>query len=198
MPAFVPEVLRQGLRDYAGRIAVVSSFGADSAVLLAMVAEVDSSVPVLFLATGQHFPETLAYRRELAATLGLTDVRDVRPGPAALAARDPEGLLHGFDPDACCTLRKTEPLDQALAPFAAWVNGRKRAQSATRANMPSVDAWMAASRSTRLSTGRCMMWSRNSTGAACRAIRSRTVATFPSAAPRVPGPSGPVRIRAPG
>jgi hypothetical protein len=139
MPASVSELLRQGLRDYAGRIAVVSSFGAESAVLLGFVAELDPAVPVLFLDTGQHFPETLAYRRELVATLGLTDIRDVSPRAGAVAARDPEGMLHAFDGEACCALRKIEPLEQALAPFSAWVTGRKRAQSATRAHMPFVE-----------------------------------------------------------
>ena len=130
--------LRQAvLHDFPGRIAVVSSFGAESAVLLALVAEIDPAVPVLFLETGQHFPETLAYRSHLAATLGLRDVRDVRP--QALADRDPEGQLHAFDPDACCALRKVEPLAEALRPFAAWVTGRKQGQAATRAAMPLIE-----------------------------------------------------------
>ena len=132
--------LRWSLASFKGRIAVVSSFGAESAVLLALVAELDPSVPVLFLETGQHAPETLEYRHRLAAALGLQDVRDARPAPGALARRDPGGVLHAFDPDACCALRKVEPLEQALQPFAAWITGRKRAQAATRAAMPVVEA----------------------------------------------------------
>lgn len=131
--------LRWSVDHFKGRIAVVSSFGAESAVLLALVAELDRSVPVLFLETGQHAPETLAYRDRLAATLGLLDVRDIRPPFRALASRDPDGVLHAFDPDACCALRKVEPLEQALQPFAAWITGRKRAQAATRAAMPVVE-----------------------------------------------------------
>lgn len=121
---------------FPGRIAVVSSFGAESAVLLAHVAEIAPATPVLFLETGQHFPETLAYRRQLAARLGLSDIRDITPDPAVLARDDPAGQLWHFDPDACCARRKVAPLAAALAPFEAWVNGRKRFQAATRADLP--------------------------------------------------------------
>ncbi len=131
--------LRWCLASFTGRVAVVSSFGAESAVLLALVADLDRSVPVLFLETGQHAPETLAYRHRLAAALGLRDVRDVQPTPDALAQRDPDAILHAFDPDACCALRKVEPLEQALQPFAAWITGRKRHQAATRAVLPVIE-----------------------------------------------------------
>ena len=126
-------------RDFAGRFAVVSSFGADSAMLLALVAEIDRAVPVLFLDTGMHFPETLAYRDALTARLGLTDVRSIVPDPAAVAARDPRGDLHLFVPDDCCALRKVAPLARALAPFAAWATGRRRQQAATRTHLPFVE-----------------------------------------------------------
>lgn len=131
--------LRRSLAELKGRIAVVSSFGAESGVLLALAADIDPSVPVLFLETGQHAPETLAYRHRLAAALGLRNVRDVRPTPGALDQRDPDGILHAFDPDACCALRKVEPLEWALQPFAAWVTGRKRHQAATRAALPVIE-----------------------------------------------------------
>lgn len=121
--------------EFAGRIAVTSSFGAESAVLLAMVAEVDPYVPVLFLDTGQHFPETLAYRAELTERLGLRDVRDIRPATDTTSHADPEGVLWQFDADACCRLRKVVPLQSAIAPFAAWVTGRKRGQSRLRQNL---------------------------------------------------------------
>ncbi len=124
----------------AGRLAVVSSFGAESAVLLALVAEIAPATPVLFLETRKHFPETLAYRDGLAAYLGLTDVRDVAPAPAELRRRDPGGELWQFDPDACCALRKVEPLEQVLLPFDGWITGRKRFQAATRARLPFVEA----------------------------------------------------------
>ena len=130
-------VLRRAILGiFAGRIAVVSSFGAESAVLLALVADVDPSTPVVFVDTLHHFSETLAYRDTLARRLGLTDVRSVGPTNAALAAADPTAELWQYDPDACCSLRKVTPLDRALAPFDAWISGRKRHQSQTRAALP--------------------------------------------------------------
>ncbi len=119
-------------REFAGRIALVSSFGAESAALLHLVAEVDRATPVLFLETGMLFPATLAYQQELADRLGLTDVRLIRPDPADLRAEDPDGTLNASDPDACCDMRKTRPLERALEPFDAWITGRKRFQSAER------------------------------------------------------------------
>ncbi len=119
--------------EFRGRIALVSSFGAESAALLHLVAETDPATPVLFLETGMLFPATLAYQQELAARLGLTDVRLIRPDPADLRAGDPRGDLNGVDPDACCALRKTRPLERALSGFDAWITGRKRFQSAERA-----------------------------------------------------------------
>lgn len=124
------------LREHVGRIAVVSSFGAESALLLALVAEIDPSVPVLFLETGKHFPQTLAYRDQLVALLGLTDVRSVAPDSAAVSVRDPAGQLYASDADACCDIRKVQPLAGALGSFDAWINGRKRYQGGGRAALP--------------------------------------------------------------
>ena len=133
-------ILRDAMRTVLpGRVAAVSSFGTESVVLLSMIAEIDPSVPVLFLDTGKHFPETLAYRDELALRLGLGDVRDVVPAAPALADRDPSGELWHFDPDACCALRKVEPLDRTLAGFDGWISGRKRHQAATRRALPVVE-----------------------------------------------------------
>ena len=122
--------------DHRGSIAVVSSFGAESAVLLALVADIDAATPVLFIDTRQHFPETLAYRDELTAFLGLTNVRTIGPTDAEVQANDPPGQLWIYDPDACCRFRKVTPLDRALAPFTAWVTGRKRHQAFTRVALP--------------------------------------------------------------
>jgi phosphoadenosine phosphosulfate reductase len=134
------EVLSQAIHGpLRERIAVVSSFGAESALLLSVVAEIDPSIPVIFLETGKHFPETLAYRDELTATLGLTDVRDIVPPAQSLRENDPDGELWYYDPDACCALRKVAPLAHALAPFDAWISGRKRFQAATRAALPLVE-----------------------------------------------------------
>ncbi|MGN5373782.1 phosphoadenylyl-sulfate reductase [Sphingomonas hankookensis] len=119
-----------------GRVAAVSSFGAESAVLLHLIASVDRSVPVLFLETGKHFPETLAYRDLLVGRLGLTDFRDLHPDAALLAAKDATGLRWSYDPDGCCDLRKVEPLARALTGFDASFTGRKAFQSVTRTALP--------------------------------------------------------------
>jgi phosphoadenosine phosphosulfate reductase len=126
-------VLSEGL---AGRIAVVSSFGAESAVLLHLLASVDRAVPVLLLETGKHFPETLAYRDELVQRLGLTNLINLTPDAAALAARDGNGLRWSYDPDGCCEIRKVLPLARALAGFDASFTGRKGFQNASRAGLP--------------------------------------------------------------
>jgi phosphoadenosine phosphosulfate reductase len=123
----------------AGEAAVVSSFGAESAVLLALAAEVDRSVPVVFLETGKHFPETLRYRDRLIDVLGLTDVRSIAPAADDIAADDPDGILWASDPDRCCDIRKVRPLERALAPFDAWLTGRKRFQASTRQELAAVE-----------------------------------------------------------
>jgi phosphoadenosine phosphosulfate reductase len=135
--ASAPEVLLENvIRDqYRNGVALVSSFGAESALLLHMVARIDRNTPVLFLETGMLFPETLAYQRELASCLGLSDLRLIRPGAGDLAGDDPDGTLHRDNTDACCFLRKTLPLRRALEPFGAWITGRKRAQAVTRSGL---------------------------------------------------------------
>ncbi len=122
------------------RLAVVSSFGTEAAVLLKIAADVDPAIPVVFLDTGWLFQETLEYRDLLIRRLGLRDVRTVSPDPARLAAADPERELWYSDADACCRIRKVEPLARALAPFAAWINGRKRFQGGLRTAIPVVEA----------------------------------------------------------
>jgi phosphoadenosine phosphosulfate reductase len=134
-------VLRHALDDpQIGRIALVSSFGAESVVLLHMLSVIDRSVPVLFIDTQMLFAETLAYQARLAADLGLTGVQILRPDPAEVLAQDADNLLHLSDPDACCALRKRRPLARALAPFDAWITGRKRIQGGDRASLPFFEA----------------------------------------------------------
>ena len=135
-----PVALLRKARDVFGeKLAVLSSFGAESALLLAMVAEADRDLRVLFLDTGRHFPETLAYQRDLADMLGLTNVVDVGPDGKQIERRDPTGELWAFDPDACCALRKVEPMKLASLPYDALVTGRKRGQATTRAQMTVVE-----------------------------------------------------------
>jgi phosphoadenosine phosphosulfate reductase len=126
--------------EFPGRVAVVSSFGTETAVLLALVADIDPSVPVIFLDTGKHFEETLEYRDQLVAELGLRDVRSVAPDWSQLFTRDPDGALWRRDSDACCFLRKVLPLRQALAGFDAWITGRKRYQGGVRWDLPPFEA----------------------------------------------------------
>ena len=126
-------VLKDGL---AGEVAVVSSFGAESAVLLHLVSRIDPAIPVLFQETGKHFPETLAYRDTLTELLGLTGLRNLIPAPAEIAAKDESGLRWSYDPDGCCEIRKVQPLARALGSFDATITGRKAFQSSTRAALP--------------------------------------------------------------
>jgi len=134
------DVLRDLLcRVFPRRIALVSSFGAESAVLLHLVSSIDRATPAIFLDTGKLFPETLRYRDELVARLGLLDVRSVTPDAGTLALADPAGTLWQSDPDVCCWHRKVEPLDEALAGFPAWITGRKRFQGGMRGALPLIE-----------------------------------------------------------
>ena len=129
-------VMEGALRDpEAGNIAMVSSFGAESVVLLHLVALIDRKTPVLFIDTRLLFAETLAYQQEVAERLHLTDVRVIRTDEELLARQDPYGALRLTDKDACCGLRKTLPLEQALSGFDGWITGRKRFQSSSRSTL---------------------------------------------------------------
>jgi len=131
------EMLRTVLGEHmVGDVALVSSFGAESAALLHLVASIDPTVPVLFLDTGKHFPETLAYRDELAARLGLKDLRILAPDAEVIEKRDATGLRWSYDPDGCCEIRKVVPLEKAMADFDASITGRKAFQASTRNALP--------------------------------------------------------------
>jgi phosphoadenosine phosphosulfate reductase len=119
-----------------GDAAIVSSFGAESSVLLHLISSIDPAVPVLFLDTGKHFPETLAYRDLLQQEIGFTDLRNLTPDETLLTNKDENGLRWSYDPDGCCEIRKVIPLKQALAGFDAQFTGRKAFQSATRTALP--------------------------------------------------------------
>jgi len=134
-------LLRLAIEDlFPGRIALVSSFGADSVVLLHMAAQIDPTTPVVFVDTGQHFEETLRYRDALVARLGLTNLVDAKPDAAVTAAEDPEKFLFASDPDRCCDIRKVQPLARALDGYDAWITGRKIFQTATRSRVPLFEA----------------------------------------------------------
>ncbi|MDY0874148.1 phosphoadenylyl-sulfate reductase [Dongia rigui] len=134
------EILEAAIHElFPGHIALVSSFGAESALLLHFLAEVDRSVPILFLDTGKHFDETLMYRDILAGRFNFQDMRAIEPDLAAIAQHDPHGKLWETNPDLCCQLRKVDPLQRALGPFDAWITGRKRYQSRARAALPTFE-----------------------------------------------------------
>jgi phosphoadenosine phosphosulfate reductase len=131
--ASAEDVLAGVLAEFPGQVALVSSFGAEAAVLLHMVAGVDRHLPVLMIDSLMLFEETLAYQRALSDHLGLTDVQHLHPDAMDLARLDPDDTLHRRDTDACCAIRKVAPLDRALRRWPVSVTGRKRFQAHTRA-----------------------------------------------------------------
>ena len=109
----------------AGRVAVISSFGAEAACLLSLVASKDPSTPVVFLDTRKHFAETLTYVDDLMDRLGLTTLVRARPSPARLEVDDPDGELNAHDSDRCCYLRKTMPMTRTPDIAQELVRGRR-------------------------------------------------------------------------
>ena len=136
----VPTVLQAMVGEhFHHRIALVSSFGTESVVLLHMVSQIDPALPVVFLNTGKLFDETLRYRERLVEQLGLSDVRDIQPDSSDLILRDHDGELWGNDPEQCCIVRKVEPLNRVLAQFSAWITGRKRMHGGNREALPIIE-----------------------------------------------------------
>ena len=134
-------VLEHALKDDdLGRVALVSSFGAESVVLLHLISVIAPETPVLFVDTRMLFPETLEYQRKLAEELHLCDVRTIRAAQPRVAFEDPDNTLHQFNTDACCAVRKVEPLERALAGFDGWITGRKRFQNADRGTIDFFEA----------------------------------------------------------
>ena len=130
-------ILRASIvREWPETLTYVSSFGAESAVMLALIADVDPDLPIVFLETGMHFPQTLDYKEEITECLGLTNVREITPNETERKVLDPKNNLWKTDTDACCALRKVRPLEPALEGFKAWVTGRKRFHGGARLNLP--------------------------------------------------------------
>jgi phosphoadenosine phosphosulfate reductase len=134
------DVLAGVLAEFPGEVALVSSFGAEAAVLLHMVAGIDRHLPVLMIDSLMLFEATLEYQRTLSDHLGLTNVQHLHPDGADLARLDPDGTLHRRDTDACCVIRKVAPLDRALRRWPVSISGRKRFQAATRASLEVFEA----------------------------------------------------------
>lgn len=135
------DLLEAAIRKvFPGRITLVSSFGAEAAALLHMVARIDPAMPVSFVDTGRLFGETLRYRDTLVRALGLRAVRTVRPDPARVRAADPELMLWRQNADVCCFVRKVEPMQRALEGFDAWITGRKAYHGGERKGLPHIEA----------------------------------------------------------
>lgn len=124
------------IREWTDKLTYVSSFGAESVAMLALIADVNPALPIVFLETGMHFPQTLDYKDELIEKLGLTNVREIPPSETERKILDPKNTLWKTDPDACCDLRKVRPLEPALEGFEAWITGRKRFHGGARMSLP--------------------------------------------------------------
>ena len=134
------QVLRAAIEDvFPFRVAALSSFGAESAVVLHMIAAIDPATPVIFLDSGQLFAQTLQYQRDLSDRLGLTNIRVQHPDTQDVTKADPDGMLWKSDPEACCRLRKVVPMERSLEGFDAWIPGRKRFQGGRRITLPVVE-----------------------------------------------------------
>ena len=137
------EIAAWAVREFPGRIAMASSFGPESGVLLHMVSRIDPAVPVLFLETGYHFPETLQYKEELVRLLGLKRVLDLKADPKRKAevVKQYEGVPYEKNPDLCCQINKVEPIDKALAEFGAWMSGIRRHQTDFRKSIRIIEEY---------------------------------------------------------
>lgn len=129
------QLIATAIKNHPGRVALLSSFGAESSVLLHMVSEIASDLPVLFLDTEKLFPETLDYRDQLVRELGLTNLQNINPDPEDIARVDPDGILNTFDKDLCCHFRKTVPMHKAFSAFDIIISGRKRFHGAARSDL---------------------------------------------------------------
>lgn len=137
------EIMAWAVEEFTPRLALTSSFGPESGVLLHMVSRIDPNVPVLFLETGYHFPETLAYKETLTGFLGLANVVELRADPEKRAAvvAEHDGIPYEKNPDLCCHVNKVEPLHRALSRYDAWVSGIRRTQTDFRKRTRMVDAF---------------------------------------------------------
>jgi len=137
------EIIAWAVREFRGKIAASSSFGPESGVLLHMISRIDPSVPILFLETGYHFPETLKYKEDLVTLLGLKNVMDLKADPKRKAevVKRYEGVPYEKNPDLCCQINKVEPIDLALKDYDAWMSGIRRNQTDFRKSIRAVEEY---------------------------------------------------------
>jgi phosphoadenosine phosphosulfate reductase len=125
--------LREHLENVQ-RACITSSFQAEDVVVLHMALQLQPQIPVIFLETGYHFPETLVYRDRIASEWDLNLV-NVEAEQSVAEQETQFGILNQTAPDRCCGLRKVEPLFRALGSYTSWVTGLRRQQSKSRANL---------------------------------------------------------------
>jgi phosphoadenosine phosphosulfate reductase len=130
-----PKILEWAWATFGERLALSSSFQTQSLPLLHFVSTHVPELPVLFLDTGFHFPETLAFRDQLMEEWGL-NVMNLRYADGHGAFQQRHGALYKTDPDMCCRLNKVEPLKEALEHYDAWITGVRRDQTENRADTP--------------------------------------------------------------
>jgi len=132
------ELVENKLRQYqreGKKMFTSSSFQSHSLVMLHIISRIDNTIPVYFINTGYHFPETLAFRDQIATEFGL-QVLDLKSDVPKSMQRNTEGnLLFTSDPDHCCYLNKTMPMDGILRSYEVWINGVRADQSSVRASM---------------------------------------------------------------
>lgn len=132
------EGIQSKINEYkeAGKtLFTTSSFQSHSLVLLHILSRIDRSIPVYFINTGYHFPETVSFRDQITEQFGLNTI-DLKSDVPKFMQRDPDGrLLFTSDPDHCCHLNKTAPMDAILLAKDIWINGVRADQSAVRAAM---------------------------------------------------------------
>lgn len=136
------DLLRVMIREeFINRIGMVSSFGSGSAILLALVAEINNNIPILFLQTGKHFSETLQYLEDLKKQLNLTNVKLLTPREDLINNIDKDGNLWNSNPNRCCWMRKVEPLKTELDKnyLDALITGRKKYQTIERHEMQTIE-----------------------------------------------------------
>jgi phosphoadenosine phosphosulfate reductase len=132
------ELIRDVLGKQSGPPCVTSSFQTDCMVLVDLVTEQLPEIPVLFLETGYHFPETYAYRDQMTERLHL-NLTNLTSKLSVAEQESQFGILYQSAPDRCCAIRKVEPLFAGLQPYDVWFTALRREQSPTRANLQPVD-----------------------------------------------------------
>ena len=124
---------------FKNKIVLTSSFGAESIVILDLVSKINKNLPIIFLDTEKLFSETFNYLSKVKSFLKLKNIKVQKPLLKDLKLHDPKGSLHKSDPNLCCKIRKVIPLQKAIEPYDAWINGRKRFHGLDRADIKKIE-----------------------------------------------------------